>query len=376
MPPPREASPDRETRASAIQPEYSRTAFFQPIKIETVLSVSTVTNSLGVVGDTMTDGIEEPAEEALALYRTMMSIRAFETEARRLHLAGRIPGLLHLYVGQEAVAAGVCSALSKADYIASHHRGHGHCVAKGGDPQQLFAELAGRRSRYGRGRGGSLHIYDPENANLGTNGIVGGGVPLAVGAALTTKLRKEDHVAVTFFGDGALNQGLIFECLNMSALWKLPVIFVCENNRYGEFTAIEDAAAGSDLKARATVFGIPAVDVDGMDPMAMRDATVRAVMHARAGDGPTFLMCETYRFGGHHVGDKQEYKSSEEREEWERRDPIRRFAARLQSEFSFSSETIETVDTTIQAEIRAASKSAMEMPLPDAAELESDVYAN
>jgi TPP-dependent pyruvate/acetoin dehydrogenase alpha subunit len=324
----------------------------------------------------MTERKREYPEDVFALYRTMASIRAFETEARRLHLGGRIPGLLHLYVGQEAVAAGVCGVLAKTDYIASHHRGHGHCIAKGGDPEQLFAELAGRRSRYGHGRGGSLHIYDPENGNLGTNGIVGGGVPLATGAALTSRLHKEDRVAVTFFGDGALNQGLVFECLNISALWKLPVIFVCENNRYGEFTAIEDAAAGSDLKARASVFGIPAIDVDGMDPMAIREATIKAVARASAGDGPSFLMCETYRFGGHHVGDKQEYKSSEEREEWDRRDPIRRFAIRLRNEFSASAEMIESIDSSVKAEIRAASQRALEMPFPDPAELDSDVYAD
>jgi TPP-dependent pyruvate/acetoin dehydrogenase alpha subunit len=314
--------------------------------------------------------------ELLALYRTMVSIRAFETEVRRLHLAGRIPGLVHLYVGQEAVAAGVCSVLARTDYIASHHRGHGHCVAKGGDLVQLFVELAGRRSCYGRGRGGSLHIYDPENGNLGTNGIVGGGVPLATGAALTSKLRNEGHVAVTFFGDGALNQGLVFECFNMAALWKLPVIFVCENNRYGEFTAIEDAAAGSDLKARASTFGIPAFDVDGMDSIAVRNATSTALVRARAGDGPSFLMCETYRFSGHHVGDKQAYKSDEEREVWDRRDPIRQLANVLRKEFHASAETIESIGSAVQAEIRTASQRAMEVPFPDADDLSADVYAD
>ena len=277
----------------------------------------------------MTERKREYPEDVFALYRTMASIRAFETEARRLHLGGRIPGLLHLYVGQEAVAAGVCAVLAKTDYIASHHRGHGHCIAKGGDPEQLFAELAGRRSRYGHGRGGSLHIYDPENGNLGTNGIVGGGVPLATGAALTSKLRKERRIAVTFFGDGALNQGLLFECLNIAHYGNCRLSSCARTTGMANSLPSKMRRPASDLKARASVFGIPAVDVDGMDPIAVREAAIKAVTRARAGDGPSFLMCETYRFGGHHVGDKQEYKSSEEREEWDRRDPIRRFATRL-----------------------------------------------
>lgn len=310
-------------------------------------------------------------ETALDLYRAMARIRAFETEVRRLHMGGRIPGLVHLYIGQEAVAAGVCAALARTDLIASHHRGHGHCVAKGGDLERLFAELMGRRTGYGRGRGGSLHIYDPDNGNLGTNGIVGGGVPLAVGAALSAKLRGDGRVAVCFFGDGALNQGLVFECLNMAALWALPVVFVCENNRYGEYTAIEDAAAGSDLKARATVFGIPAHDIDGMDVLAVYAAAAEAVARARASQGPSFLMCETYRFGGHHVGDKQSYKSEEQRRMWQARDPLNR----LKESLGTSDEVVAEIDRAAQAAVRDSAQRALSAPMPDLADLAGDIYA-
>ncbi len=319
--------------------------------------------------------MQERAAALIDLYRTMARIRLFETEVRRLHLAGRIPGLVHLYLGQEAVAAGVCARLGKRDYIASHHRGHGHCIAKGADVSQLFAELAGRCSSFGRGRGGSLHVYDPANGNLGTNGIVGGGVPLATGAALSASLQGDGRVAVTFFGDGALNQGLVFECFNLAALWSLPVIFVCENNHYGEFTAIESVAAGADLKARAGVFGIVTLDVDGMDPLSVSEAIGPAVQRAREGKGPTFLLCETYRFSGHHVGDQQQYKSEEERRHWDARDPIKRFALRLTDEFHIATEVLRAVDQAAQAEIRTASARSMEMPFPDGDTLDADLYA-
>lgn len=315
-----------------------------------------------------------PQQQSIALYKTMLRIRHFEAEVRRLYLAGRIPGLVHLYLGQEAVAAGVCAALTQNDAIASHHRGHGHCIAKGIDLVQMFAELAGRRSRYGLGRGGSLHVFDPDNGNLGTNGIVGGGVPLALGAAFSAKTLGNGQVAVAFFGDGALNQGLVFECFNLAALWHLPAIFVCENNHYGEYTAIEDAAAGEDLKARAAVFGIPAADVDGMDPLAVFEAADAAVLRARAGEGPSFLLCDTYRLSGHHVGDQQAYKSSAEREEWARRDPLARFALRLVNEFGVPEDSIARFDEQVRQEVRTAAQDAAAIPFPDANDLELHVH--
>lgn len=302
------------------------------------------------------------ALDAIGLYRTMALIRAFETEVRRQHLAGKLPGLVHLYVGQEAVAAGVCAALERSDWIASHHRGHGHCIAKGADLTRLMAELMGRATGYGAGRGGSLHVYDRDNGNLGTNGIVGGGVPLALGAALTSKTLRQGRVGVAFFGDGALNQGLVFECLNMAALWTLPVVFVCENNRYGEYTAIEDAAAGEDLKARATVFGIPAMDVDGMDSLAMHEAAAAAVTRARRGEGPSFLLCETYRFSGHHVGDAQAYKSDEERKLWEGRDPLIRLRTWLGAN---AAEALAAIDAEVDAAVKDATGRATAAPMAE-----------
>jgi len=317
--------------------------------------------------------VSEPAgdgpERIERLFREMARIRAFETVVRREHLAGRIPGLVHLYSGQEAVAVGVCDALEDGDWIASHHRGHGHCLARGADPFRLMAELMGRAAGYGGGRGGALHIYDPEHFNLGTNGIVGGGVPLALGAALTARVQQRDRVSVAFFGDGALNQGLVFECLNMAALWRLAILFVCENNRYGEFTAIEDAAAGADLKDRARVFGIPAMDVDGMDVVAVSGAAQEAVARARAGDGPTFLLCETYRFSGHHVSDRQDYKDAEEARTWAERDPLRRHRD------TRNATRFDEIQRAAEAEMRQAAEQAAAAPFPDPAHLGEAVNA-
>ncbi len=222
------------------------------------------------------------AEEALRLLRRMQLIRAFEEQVRSLYSGGAIPGLVHLCAGQEAVAVGVCSLLGADDMIASNHRGHGHCLAKGADVARLMAEVMGRRTGYGLGRSGTLHVFDAANGNLGTTGIVGGGIPLAAGAALSAKRRGHGQMAVAFFGDGALNQGLLFEVMNMAAIWRLPVLFVCENNGFGEFTAIEDVTAGPDPIARGLAFGIPSETVDGMDVLAVRAAAQRALERARA----------------------------------------------------------------------------------------------
>ena len=254
----------------------------------------------------------------------MQLIRTFEEQVRNLYSGGAIPGLVHLCAGQEAVAVGVCSLLGADDMIASNHRGHGHCLAKGADVGRLMAEVMGRRTGYGLGRGGTLHIFDAANGNLGTTGIVGGGIPLAAGAALSAKRRGRRQVAVAFFGDGALNQGLLFEVMNMAAIWRLPVLFVCENNGFGEFTAIEDVTAGPDPIARGLAFGIPSETVDGMDVLAVRAAAQRALERARDGGGPSFLICNTYRYGGHHVGDKQDYKDDAEAKAWRLKDPIER----------------------------------------------------
>ena len=314
-------------------------------------------------------------DELLELYRGMVTIRTFEEEVRKFHNAGLAPGLVHLYSGQEAVGVGTCAALNPDDFIASHHRGHGHCIAKGSELDRLFAEIIGRRPGYGLGRGGSMHIYDPATSNLGTNGIVGGSVPLATGAALSAKLRGTGQVAVSFFGDGVLNQGILFESLNMAALWSLPVVFVCENNGYGEFTEIDDVTAGRPYAKRGEAFDIPSEKADGMDVLVVHDLVSKAVTQAREGKGPSFLIFDTYRYSGHHVGDKQEYKDDKERETWESRDPIPKLAGILVAENSITQAELEELDEDIKATVVAAANKAKEMPEPDADDLTRHVYA-
>ena len=316
-----------------------------------------------------------PVEQALGLLRRMQLIRSFEKQVHSLVLGGVVPGLAHLCSGQEAVAVGVCADLRPTDVIASNHRGHGHCLAKGGRVDRLMAEVMGRRSGYGLGRGGSLHMFDAANGNLGTNGIVGGGIPLAAGAALSAKRRGNGDVAACFFGDGALNQGLLFEVMNMAAIWRLPVLFVCENNGYGEFTASEDVTAGRDPLGRGTVFDIPSELVDGMDVLAVRAAAVRAVARARAGEGPSFLVCTTYRYGGHHVADKQDYKDAEEVRAWREKDPILGLSRRLQDRGLASIEQIAAQEADVAAEVQRAVESAKAAELPNAEDLRSFLYA-
>ena len=302
----------------------------------------------------------------LAMHRTMLLIRHFEEAVRSLASGGAVPGLAHLCAGQEATNVGVIAALGKRDMIASHHRGHGHCLAKGADATALMAEILGKEGGLCGGRSGSMHVIDLEHGNLGTNGIVGGGIPLAAGAALAARARGGDEVFACFFGDGALNQGLLHECMNMAAIWKLPVVFVCENNGYGEFTAIDDVTAGPSITARGEVFGIPSKMVDGMDVRAVHGAAARAVAHARAGKGPSFLVCNTWRFGGHHVGDKQEYKMDAETKRWLARDPIPKSAKRLIAEGLATPARLKAMETRVVAEVRNAADlcRAMAEPAP------------
>lgn len=315
------------------------------------------------------------AEQALFLLRRMQLIRVFEEKVRNLSAGGAVPGLVHLCSGQEAVAVGVCTLMQTGDLIASNHRGHGHCLAKGADPGALLAELLGRRSAYGLGRSGSLHLYDHANGNLGTNGIVGGGIPLAVGAALSAKRQGRNAVAVCFFGDGALNQGLLFEVMNMAAIWRLPALFVCENNGYGEFTASEDVTAGGNPLTRGAAFDIPSALVDGMDVLAVREAAGHAIERARLGDGPSFLICTTYRYGGHHVGDNQSYKDEDEAKKWQGLDPILRLSKRLVAEGVSTSETIAAQQEEVEAEVRAAVNAAKATPAPTAEDLRIHLHA-
>jgi pyruvate dehydrogenase E1 component alpha subunit len=312
----------------------------------------------------------------LDIHRRMVRIRVFEVEAGKLQEAARVPGALHLYVGQEAVAAGTCACLTDADQITSTHRGHGHLVAKGGDFRKMYAELFGRTTGYCRGKGGSMHICDFGIGMLGANGIVGGGPPIAVGAAFSNKYRKTDQVAVSFFGDGASNEGSLHEAANMAALYKLPVIFLCENNGYGEFTPQRGHQAIVDVADRAAGWGIPGVVVDGMDAIAVYEVVSEAVKRARAGEGPTLVEAKTYRFYD-HVGVKGmriAYRTEEEVEEHRKRDPIPMLESRLAEAGILSHDEAAAVHAAITEEALAAIAFAEESPLPDPAELLTDVY--
>src|SRR5579883_3594007 len=316
-------------------------------------------------------------EVLLDLHRRMLRIRLFEEEAGKLSEAGKIPVALHLYVGEEAVAAGVMAHLTPEDQITSTHRGHGHLVAKGGDYKQMYAELFGRATGYCKGKGGSMHIADVDLGMLGANGIVGGGPPIAVGAAFSDKYRGTRNVACCFFGDGASNEGTFHEAANMAALYRLPVIFVCENNGFGEFTRQERHQAIRDIADRAAGYGMPGVVVDGMDVIAVYEAAGEAIARARDGGGPTLLECKTYRFFD-HVGVRGMgvvYRSDEEVIEARKRDPIETFEARLLEVGLLTPEQAQAARDAILSEIQEAIAFAEASPYPEPATLLDDVYA-
>ena len=321
----------------------------------------------------MSTGTQSVGVEAkLRLLEAMLRIRVFETAANQLYLSAKMPGLTHLYIGEEAVAVGVCSALRVDDVITSTHRGHGHCIAKGADVRLMFCELLGKEEGYCRGKGGSMHIADHAHGNLGANAIVGGSAGIATGAAFSAQRLGSDRVAVCFFGDGALGQGLLYEVMNMAALWKLPVVYVCENNLYNEYTHYSEVTAGS-IPARAEAFGIPTEEVDGQDVLAVRTAAGRAVERARSGDGPSFLIAATYRYHGHHVGDidRAYYRTKEEEELWStQRDPIDLLASQIGDESAVS-----RLRERIDAEIAAAVAYALDAPYPDPSEVTQHVFA-
>src|ERR1700683_4394978 len=257
------------------------------------------------------------AAKWLRMYRQMSAIRLFEEQVNELYTRALMPGLAHLYVGEEAGAVGVCEALQNEDYITSTHRGHGHCLAKGASPDRMFAELLGKEAGSCKGKGGSMHIADPSTGNLGANAIVAGSVGIATGAAFSAKYLGTTQVAVCFFGEGALGQGVLYEEMNMAQLWKLPVIYVCENNSYTEYTHSSETTAG-DMAARATAFGVHAETVDGQDVRDVHEVTAKLLERARRGDGPAFLLCHTYRHNGHHGGDisREYYRSKQEARMW------------------------------------------------------------
>ncbi len=316
-------------------------------------------------------------EDYLRMYTQMVRIRSFEDNANQLYLSAKMPGLTHMYSGEEAVAVGICEALTDADRITSTHRGHGHCVAKGAEFKAMFCELLGKAEGYCRGKGGSMHIADQSHGNLGANAIVGGSMGIATGSALRAKLQGSDDVTVCFFGDGATAQGLMYEVMNMAALWKLPVIYACENNGYSEYTRTEEIAAGS-ITARAEAFGIEAHQVDGQDVLAVNDLARKLVARARKGEGPFFMELMTYRYHGHHVGDinREYYRSKAEEKEWkDNRDPIIRFRAHLVSEGIATEADLDALNAEIEKDASAAVAYALEAAYPDVSEVDMHVYA-
>ena len=316
-------------------------------------------------------------ETLIEMHRRMVRIRLFEETAGKMMENGKIPGALHLYVGQEAVATGVMIHLSDEDWITGTHRGHGHLIAKGGEFDKMFAELYGRSTGYCKGKGGSMHISNMEIGMLGANGIVGGGTPIAVGAGFSNKFRKTNHVSVTFFGDGASNEGAFHEAANLAALFKLPVIFVCENNGYGEYTAQANHQAIVDVADRAAGYGMPGVVVDGMDVVAVYEAAGVAIERARDGGGPSMLECKTYRFYD-HVGVRGmglKYRSDEELEHWQARDPIKSLEAKLAEQGILSVEEAKDVHDKISQQVEEAVAFAEASPMPEPSALLEDVYA-
>jgi TPP-dependent pyruvate/acetoin dehydrogenase alpha subunit len=316
-------------------------------------------------------------ERWIRMYRRMVMIRLFEEQVNELYTRALMPGLAHLYVGEEAVAVGICEALQPDDYITSTHRGHGHCLAKGASPDRMFAELLGKEAGYCRGKGGSMHIADPATGNLGANAIVGGSAGIATGAAFSSKHLGTKQVTVCFFGEGALGQGVLYEVMNLASLWKLPVIYACENNLYNEYTHYKETTAG-DLLGRAAAFGLQAESVDGQDVRAVYETAKRLIGRARSGGGPAFLVCNTYRYAGHHVGDvnREYYRSKQEEQDWKaNRDPIKNLAQWL-VEQKFSDEgKLKEIQEEVRAEMKAAVEFAIAAPYPSPEEAEQDVYA-
>ncbi|MBZ4654324.1 MAG: acoA [Peptococcaceae bacterium] len=314
--------------------------------------------------------------ELLSFYETMVTIRTFEEKAAELFAAGKLPGFVHLYIGEEAVATGVCANLTDKDYITSTHRGHGHLIAKGGRIDLMMAELFGKATGYCKGKGGSMHIADVNLGILGANGIVGAGQPIAAGAAFACKYKKTDAVAVCFFGDGASNRGTFHESLNMASIFKLPVIFVCENNMYGISNYQKNHMNVSDISDRAAAYGIPGVTVDGNDVVAVYEAAAEAVDRARKGDGPSLIECKTWRHRGHFEGDPCIYKDPKEQEAWLKKDPVLSLEKKL-TELKFATVVeLEEIKAAVKEKIDSAVLFAQNSPDPDPDDVLTDVYAS
>jgi pyruvate dehydrogenase E1 component alpha subunit len=313
----------------------------------------------------------------LEMYRQMVAIREFEAQVNELYTRALMPGLAHLYIGEEAVAVGVCQALRQDDYITSTHRGHGHCLAKGASPDRMFAELLGKEAGYCKGKGGSMHIADPATGNLGANAIVCGSAGIATGAAFSAQKLGNGRVAVCFFGEGALGQGLLYEVMNLAKLFSLPVIYVCENNLYTEYTHYSETTAG-DVLSRATAFGLETAKVDGQDVRAVFAAASNLVERARDGSGPGFLLCDTYRYHGHHVGDinREYYRPKQEEQLWKtERDPILNLRKVLIAEHLADAEALEQMRAELEEEMKKAVEFAIASPYPSPDKVTEDVYA-
>jgi pyruvate dehydrogenase E1 component alpha subunit len=313
-------------------------------------------------------------EKLIDMYRVMVRIRTFEDRVCKEFAAGNIPGFVHLYAGEEAIAVGACANLRADDYIMSTHRGHGHVIAKGGKTDQMMAELYGKKTGYNKGKGGSMHIADVESGILGADAIVAGAIPIAGGAALSAKMRGTDQVAVCFFGDGACNTSRFHEGVNLASIWKLPIVYVIENNMYAESTPISCAANVPNIADRAVAYGIPGVTVDGNDVLAVYEVVGEAVARARRGEGPTLVECKTCRHYGHYEGDTQTYRTKEEFEECHKRDPIPRFRRKLVEMGVLTEKEADEINQEILKDIGGAVKFAEESPLPAPEETLEDVY--
>jgi pyruvate dehydrogenase E1 component alpha subunit len=325
--------------------------------------------------------MEIPKEKLLQMYRTMQKIRQFEERIRDLFKAGQIPGFIHASIGEEASATGVCAALTDKDYITSTHRGHGHLIAKGGNLKPMTAEIFGKKTGYCKGKGGSMHIADFTLGILGANGIVGAGLPISTGAALAAQLRGSKQVTACFFGDGASNEGTFHESLNIASTWKLPVIYVCENNGFGEFTPMREATSVKDIADRARGHDIPGIVVNGNDVIEVYETMLQAVERARKGEGPTLIEAKTYRWEGHVVGEeaflgKWAYRTQEEIEEWKRRCPILMFEKRFTEAGMFTQAELDAVKAEVKREMDEAVAFAQESPLPQPEEALEDMFAN
>jgi pyruvate dehydrogenase E1 component alpha subunit len=311
----------------------------------------------------------------LKMYFTMTKIRDFENAITDVYSRGLMNGLAHLYIGEEAIATGVCSNLSSKDYAVSTHRGHGHLIAQGADLKKMMAEVLGRKTGYCKGKGGSMHIMDASKGILGANGIVGAGIPMATGAAYSAKYRGTDQVVVSFFGDAASNQGTFHESINMAAAWKLPVVYVCENNLFGISVDIRKVTGNPNIADRAFGYGIPGVAVDGNDVLEVYRVTHTAFVRARKGEGPTLIECKTYRQKGHHAGDPgTAYRLEEEKKAWMKRDPIKTFKERLIKEEIINKEEIENLEKESRKLIEEAVQFAENSPFPEPEEAYQDLF--